>query len=256
MKKLVTRVIPVLLLKNRGLYKGIKFKNHQYIGDPINTVKLFNEKYVDELIIFDIEATKNNTIDFELLKEITSEAFMPMGYGGGIKCIEDVRKLFSIGFEKVLLNTICYNDNYSLARKIVEEFGSQSLVACVDVKKKINRYYCYSNCGKKKEKILLETHINNLLDVGIGELVISDILRDGMMNGYNLPLIKRISENLSIPLIASCGAGSLNDMVEARINGANACSAGSMFVYKGEQRGILINYPEYSKLLEMLGEEK
>ena len=156
MKNLLTRVIPVLLLKNRGLYKGVKFKNHQYLGDPINTVKLFNEKCVNELIIFDIEATKNNKIDFELLQEITSEAFMPMGYGGGIKCIEDVRILFSIGFEKVLLNTVCYEDNYNLAKKIVEEFGTQSLVACIDVKKKINRYVCYSNSGKKKEKLSLE----------------------------------------------------------------------------------------------------
>lgn len=255
MKKLVTRVIPILLLKNRGLYKGVRFKKHQYIGDPINTVKLFNEKYVDELIILDVEATKNNKIDFELLQEIASEAFMPMGYGGGIKCIEDVRRLFSIGFEKVLLNTVCYNDNYSLAKDIAGEFGSQSLVACVDVKKKLRRYVCYSNSGKKKEKIALETHIKNLLAAGIGELVISDISCDGMMNGYNLSLIKNVSENLPIPLVASCGAGSLDNMVDAKENGANACAAGSMFVYKGEHRGILINYPEYSKLLNILGEE-
>ena len=110
MRKLRTRIIPILLLKNKGLYKGINFKKHKYIGDPINTVKLFNDKNVDELVIFDIEATKNNFIDFEFLEQITSEAFMPMGYGGGIKSIDEIRKLFSIGFEKIIINSVCYQD--------------------------------------------------------------------------------------------------------------------------------------------------
>lgn len=254
MRKLRTRIIPILLLKNKGLYKGINFKKHKYIGDPINTVKLFNDKNVDELVIFDIEATKNNFIDFELLGQITSEAFMPMGYGGGIKTIEEIRKLFSIGFEKVIINSAGYKD-YNLIHIAAEEYGSQSIVACVDVKRRFGKYCCYSNSGTKKEKIDLKTHIKNLLNAGIGELIISDIDKDGKMNGYNLDLIEYISSNLKIPLIASCGAGKLVDFIKAKENGAQACAAGSLFVYKGEQRGILINYPKYKDLFEILSEE-
>ena len=254
MKKLRTRIIPVLLLKNRGLYKGVAFRKHQYIGDPINTVKLFNEKNVDELIIFDIEATKNNHIDFELLEQITSEAFMPMGYGGGVNRIEDIRKLFSIGFEKVVINSACYN-NYELIKQAANEYGSQSIVACVDIKKHFSKYNCYSNSGTKKEHIDINQHIRNLIEAGIGELIISDIDKDGKMKGYNLDVIKQVSEEVSVPVVASCGAGNINDFVKAKEYGAHACSAGSMFVYKGQQRGILINYPKYNELLDNLGEE-
>lgn len=254
MRKLRTRIIPILLLKNKGLYKGINFKKHKYIGDPINTVKLFNDKNVDELVIFDIEATKNNFIDFEFLEQITSEAFMPMGYGGGIKSIDEIRKLFSIGFEKIIINSVCYQD-YNLIRIAADEYGSQSIVACVDVKRHFSKYCCYSNSGTKKEKIDLRSHIENLINAGIGELIISDIDKDGKMGGYNLDLIKKISSNLKIPLISSCGAGNLSDLKKAKESGAQACAAGSMFVYKGEQRGILINYPKYKDLFEILSEE-
>jgi len=255
MKKLRTRVIPVLLLKNKGLYKGVKFSKYQYIGDPINTVKLYNEKSVDELVIFDIEATKNGAINFELLEEVTSEAFMPMGYGGGIKSIDDIRTLFSIGFEKVILNSICYKD-YNLIKLASEEYGSQSIVACIDVKKKFGKYICYSNSGRNKERIDVEEHIKNLVNSGIGEIIISSIDNDGIMKGYDLVLINKISKLVNIPLIASCGAGSIDDMKYAKDNGANACAAGSLFVYKGSQRGILINYPKYNDLLEKLGEDE
>lgn len=251
---LKTRVIPVLLMKNRGLYKGIKFKNHQYIGDPINTVRIFNDKEVDELIIFDIEASKSNTqIDFEYLQEVVSEAFMPIGYGGGIRSLEDVEKLFYLGIEKVVLNTSAIL-NIQLVLSIVERFGSQSVIFSLDVKqtffgKKV--FIKSGNINTKHDPLELALKMERL---GVGEILLNDIDRDGVMLGYDIDMIKKISTKLSIPLIICGGAQNLDDFKKAKEAGAHGCAASSMFVFHGPHKAVLISYPTNRILQKALGE--
>lgn len=250
---LKTRVIPVLLIKNRGLYKGVKFKKHTYVGDPINAVKIFNDKEVDELIIFDIEASKKNvSIDFDYLSEVVSEAFMPIGYGGGIKSVEDAQKLFSIGIEKVVLNTSAILD-MKLLSKLVEQFGSQSILVSLDVKKTFFGQKVFIKSGTKKteyDPIELSLHMEKL---GVGEIILNDIDRDGTMQGYNLDMIKKISKKLSIPVIACGGAKGMDDFKKAKEVGAHGCAAGSMFVFYGPHKAVLISYPHYDELEKYLG---
>ena len=252
---LKTRVIPVLLMKNAGLYKGVKFKNHKYVGDPINTVKIFNDKEVDELVIFDIEASKlNKPINFELLENIASEAFMPIAYGGGIKTLDDAQKLFSLGIEKVVLNTSAI-ENFDLIKKLVESYGSQSVVFCLDIKKSFfGKYEAYSYSGSKKVKMLPAELAKKMQDLGIGELIINSIDNDGVMQGYDLAIIKEIANQLTIPVIACGGAGYLEDFNKAKEVGAHGCAAGSMFVYNGIHKAVLISYPKYEKLCELFKE--
>jgi cyclase len=253
--KLTTRVIPTLLLKNNGFYKGIKFKNHKYVGDPINTIKLFNDKECDELVILDITATlENKPPNFELLKDIAGEAFMPMGYGGGLNTIEDIRKVFSLGYEKIVLNTAAI-ENSELIKTAANEYGSQSIVVSVDVKKTIfNDYMIYTTSGSRKKKEYLSEYIGKIIDLGAGEILIANIDKDGCMNGYDLNLIETIAKYSSVPIIASCGARTVDDFVQAKKHGASAVAAVSMFVYQGPHRAVLINYPSYELLLEKLGE--
>ncbi|MDR2407982.1 MAG: AglZ/HisF2 family acetamidino modification protein [Bacteroidales bacterium] len=253
--KLTTRIIPTLLLKNNGLYKGVKFQSHKYIGDPINTIKLFNEKECDELVILDITATlENKNPNFELLKDIASEAFMPMAYGGGLNAIEDIRTVFSLGYEKVILNTAAII-NPNLIKAAAHEYGSQSIVVSVDAKKTVfNDYMIYIKSGTQKVKNYLLEHIKNIISLGAGEILLSNIDKDGCMSGYDLNLVNLVARHSSVPVIASCGAGKLDDFVQAKKNNASAVAAGSMFVYQGPHRAVLINYPPYELLLEKLGE--
>tara|TARA_B110000971_G_C20039698_1_gene516968 strand:- start:3171 stop:3929 length:759 start_codon:yes stop_codon:yes gene_type:complete len=246
---LQTRVIPILLIKDGGLYKGVKFKKHKYVGDPINTVKIFNDKEVDELVIIDISVTKENKeIDFDLIKQIAGEAFIPLAYGGGIRSVDDARKLFSLGIEKVILNTEALN-NPNLINELSTEFGTQSIVFSLDVKKDffgIQRVY--SNCGTIKVKgnpieIAVKMEKN-----GVGEIILNSIDREGIGAGYDLELIKNLSSKLKIPLISQGGAGSINHMVEAKKAGAHALAAGSYFVFQGYLRGVLITYPSAQEL--------
>ncbi|QKF58965.1 AglZ/HisF2 family acetamidino modification protein [Aliarcobacter lanthieri] len=252
---LKTRVIPILLMKNGGLYKGIQFKKHKYVGDPINTVKIFNDKEVDELVIFDIEASKlNKPIDFELLENIASEAFMPIAYGGGIKTLEDVQKLFSLGIEKIVLNTSAI-EKFDLVKKLVSLYGSQSIVFCLDIKKSFfGKYIAYSYSGSKKVKIFPVELAKKMQNLGIGELIINSIDNDGMMKGYDLEIIEKITTQLVIPVIACGGAGNLEDFVKAKSSGAHGCAAGSMFVYNGIHKAVLISYPKYEKLCQLFKE--
>jgi imidazole glycerol-phosphate synthase subunit HisF len=242
-----TRVIPVLLLKDQGIYKGKKFKNHRYIGDPINTVKIFNEKEVDELVILDIQAAKKG-IDLDYVSEIVSEAFMPVAYGGGIDSLELAKDIFKLGIEKIIINSAVYQNDY-LITDIADVHGSQSVVISVDVKKNIlGKYQLYSKSGVKKEKYQLIDHIKNIETRGAGEIIISNIDHDGSLKGYDLDLLELVSKNLDIPVIVSCGAGTISHFEEAKKKGASALAAGSMFVYKGKQQGILINYPREKEL--------
>lgn len=240
---LQTRVIPVLLFKEGGLYKGKKFKNHKYVGDPINTVKIFNEKQVDELVLLDIEASKNNTsINFEWIEEIVSEAFMPVAYGGGIKTVEDARRLFSLGIEKVILNSAAL-ENPLLITELSNEFGSQSIVFSLDIKKDfLGIQRVYSNCGTRKMKGLPLEIAHKMQQLGVGEIILNSIHLEGTKKGYDVTLINELSKRLEIPLIALGGAGNISHMMEAKKAGAHGLAAGSIFVFQGPLDGVLITY--------------
>ncbi len=250
---LKTRIIPVLLIKNRGLYKGIKFQNHKYVGDPINTVKIFNDKEVDEIVILDIETSKlNKEIDFDYIKDVVSEAFMPLAYGGGIKSYEEAKKLINLGVEKIVLNTYAVL-NFDLVRKLADKFGSQSVVFSLDVKTTEHGRKVFIKSGTQ-ETLYDPVELAKIMEeLGVGEIILNNIDRDGTLTGYDLELIKTVSKELKIPLVAAGGAKELEDFKRAKEAGAHACAAGAMFVFYGPHRAVLISYPKYDKLKKLLG---
>ncbi|MBS9442724.1 AglZ/HisF2 family acetamidino modification protein [Photorhabdus heterorhabditis] len=243
------RVIPVLLFNNDGLQKGRIFKNHRYIGDPINAVKIFNNKEVDELVLLDIEASvKNREINFDILKEIASEAFMPLSYGGGIKNIKDIEKIFSIGFEKIILNTSAVN-NPKLIQEASSLFGSQSIVVSIDVKKNfIGKYIIYTKSGTQKCTLNFKEHIRNIENLGAGEIILTSINNEGTKKGFDTILIKEASHFTNIPIVISGGAGSFNHIRDAINSGAQASAIGTMFTFYGPNDGILLTYPNYKEI--------
>jgi cyclase len=246
---LQTRVIPILLLKGKGLVKTVKFNSPKYIGDPFNAVKIFNEKEVDELLVLDIMATKEKREpDFDLIRGIASECFMPLGYGGGIKKINDIKKLFSIGVEKVVINSQAIND-FTLIEEASRIFGDQSIVVCIDVCKNIwGKLLVYDYLTSKPFKIDLITHLKNLQNAGVGEIIINSVDLDGTMKGYDLQCINTLSKELRVPLVICGGAGKIEDFKFARDAGASAVAAGSIFVYHGPHKAVLINYPSHTDL--------
>ena len=235
-----SRVIPVLLLRDKGLYKGIRYRDHQYVGDPINTIKIFNEKYVDELILINISGEPYR--DTGYLKEVISEAFIPITFGGGVVSIEQAERLFYLGVEKITVNTQAVLDRM-FVKNLVKTFGSQSIVFSLDYKKKGWSGYrvCIRN-GSEKTVYTPEAMAKIMEDAGVGEILLNDIDRDGTRQGYNLAMIQRISQSVRVPVIAGCGAGSLEHFKEALAHGADACAAGSYFVYHGVHRAVLISY--------------
>jgi len=250
---LITRIIPVLLMKKRGLYKGIKFKNHKYVGDPINTIRIFNEKEVDEIILLDIEASKRGyEIDFDYLKAVVSESFVPLAYGGGIRTFEDAKKLFKIGVEKVVLNTYAIL-NPKLIEEIANAFGTQSVVFSLDVKKGILDYHAYIKSGTKKIKDNPIKVAKLMESAGAGEIIVNSIDRDGTFLGYDTNIIRLIANSVSVQVVALGGAQNLEDFRKAIESGASACAAGSMFVFDKKHRAVIISYPKYQELKEYLG---
>ncbi len=245
------RVIPCLLLKNKGLYKTIQFKEPRYVGDPINTMRLFNGKEVDEIIILDISASINAVEpDINYLKRLTGECFMPVCYGGGISSLGQIESLYKIGIEKVSFNTALYKKP-DLIQEASKNFGAQSIVASIDVKKKLfGSYSVFIIGGSKDIKSDPVDYAKRVEDLGVGEILINSIDRDGMMNGYDYNLIKKVSAAVSIPVVACGGAGTLTDCVDAVENGASAAAAGSLFVYYGVKKAVLINYPTQHELKE------
>jgi cyclase len=243
------RIIPVLLVDHGKLVKTTKFKNPNYIGDPVNAVKIFNNKEVDEIVLLDISATnEKRDPDYIKIEEICSEAFMPFAYGGGIDSIDQVDHLFKLGIEKVVLNSILAT-NLELVKQISNKYGAQSIIASIDVKKNVfGKYTAYSNSGKIKISKPLKEYLKSILEAGVGEIMINSINRDGTFLGYDFELIELLSGLAEIPLIACGGAKSMEDFLNVIENGASAAAAGSLFVYRGEQRGILINYPKQSDL--------
>lgn len=245
---LKTRVIPCLLLKDLGLVKTVKFGDPKYIGDPINAVKIFNDKEVDELIFLDIVATNEGRgPSFELLSRIASEAFMPFSYGGGLRKIEDVQKIMEIGIEKVIINTYAF-EKPDFIKAVASIFGSQSIAVAIDVKKEKDDYEVFINSGKVNTKKNPLDHAINMEELGAGEIFLNSIDKDGTMQGYDFELIKKVSMAVNIPVICCGGAGKIEDFALAIELGASAVSAGSMFVFHGSNRAVLISYPMLREL--------
>lgn len=246
----IPRVIPVLLLKDEGLVKTVRFRNPKYIGDPLNTVRIFNEKEADELILLNISS---ETIPWELLREIAGECFMPLAYGGGIKTLEDVRSVLKTGIEKVIINSQLYASKDFL-REAIREFGSSSVVASLDVKKSlVGKYELYSGNGRHNTHLDPVLFARELEQWGIGEIIVNSVDREGTGKGYDLKLLKEVSAAVSIPVIISGGAATLEDLGQAiHEGGAAAAAAGSMFVFHGKHRAVLINYPSREELKRVL----
>jgi cyclase len=247
------RVIPVLLIHKSGLVKSKKFKNYQYVGDPINAVKIFNEKEIDEIVILDIDATRENRgPSMQRVKDIAGEAFIPLAYGGGISTVEEIKELFFLGVEKIILNYQAFK-NPSLIREAANLVGSQSVVVSIDVKKNIfGKYKVYIKNGTEDTGFSPEVFAKKAQELGAGEIFLNAIDRDGMYSGYDLELIKKVSGGLAIPLIICGGASSVDDFREAVKEGASAVAAGSLFVFQKPHRAVLISYPSQVVLGEKL----
>ena len=243
------RIIPVLLLEKGGLYKTVKFKNPNYVGDPINAVKIFNEKEADELLLLDFRASADKRkIDFNKITEIASEAFMPMAYGGGVTKLDEAKRVFDCGYEKIVLNSVLFENNL-LVEDIANIYGAQAVVGCMDVKKNFFRKnLVYSHSGKNKTGYTPLEWAAKLEEYGVGEIIINNIDNDGTWEGYNLEVIAEVSAKVKVPVIACGGAGSVDDFRKAVDAGASAVAAGSMFVYQKKGMGVLISFPSSLKL--------
>lgn len=248
------RIIPCLLLHKGGLYKTEKFKKPNYLGDPINAIKIFNEKEVDELIFLDIDVSvENKEPNYNLIDAIASECFMPLCYGGGVKTIEQMRKIYSLGVEKISLSSQAIL-NPNLIKEAALLFGSQSIVLTLDIKKDIwGKNKIFIKNGKKNTKIDPLDFIKKIQNLGAGELVINSIDNDGSMKGYDELFLANARQNTNLPIIALGGCGSLEHIESLFKNtGINAAACGSFFVYQGSLKGILISYPPYAKIQKLL----
>lgn len=251
---LQTRVIPCLLLREESLVKTVKFDKYGYIGDPINTVRIFNELEVDELVFLDITATKENrSPNLNILKEIANECFMPLAYGGGIKTVEDVKNILSIGLEKVVINSHAIADP-GLITKIADAFGSQSIIASIDIKKNFwGKYEVLGTSGTKKTKLNYVEWAQELERLGAGELLITSIDREGTWKGYDVDLVRKITDSVNLPVIANGGAGNIDHIGQVVKQGnASAVALGSMVVYQGQDLGVLVNFPDRQLLKNAL----
>lgn len=241
---LAPRIIPCLLIQNKGLVKTVNFKLPTYIGDPVNAVKIYNEKEVDELVILDIDATAlGREPDYKLIENLASECRMPVCFGGGIKTVEHIINIIKLGVEKVALGSSALS-NDSLIEEASKIAGSQSIVVVLDIKSRFGKYEAYINNGKKKIKKPLFQIIEDIQAQGAGEIIINSIDNDGIMKGYDFKLVDTIYDQVNIPLTILGGAGSI-DHIKQLFTKYNkiAAAAGSLFVYKGKFKAVLINYP-------------
>lgn len=247
---LTTRVIPCLLLRNQGLVKTVKFRDPKYVGDPINAVRIFNDKEVDELLFLDITATVDQKRPpLKMISEIASECFMPLAYGGGIRALNDIREIFSVGVEKACINTYAVEDP-PFVRKAADIFGSQSIVVSIDVKRNLfGTYEVVTRGGRSGTKIDPVRHAVRMEEMGAGEIFLNSVDRDGTQQGFDVELVRMVASAVRIPVIASGGAGTIAHFGEAvKRGGASAVSAGSMFVFHGRHRAVLISYPSQDEL--------
>lgn len=251
------RIIPCLLVHNKGLTKTVKFKDHKYVGDPINAVRIFNEKEVDELMVLDIDATTEKyEPNYKMIENLANECRMPLCYGGGIKTAEQANRIFNLGVEKIAISSIAV-EKPEIITEIAEQVGNQSVIVVLDVKKKLfgSKYEIYTHNATnntKKDPVEMAAYFESL---GAGEIVINSIDNDGVMKGYDLELVNKIREVVSTPMSVLGGAGSL-DHIKALISdqGIIGAAAGSLFVFKGKYRAVLINYPRPNEKLQLIEE--
>jgi imidazole glycerol-phosphate synthase subunit HisF len=244
------RIIPVLLLRGEGLVKGVQFKDYKYIGDPMNAVKIFSNKEVDELLFLDIFATaENRSISVDLVRKIADEAYMPFGVGGGIRTVGEIKSLLAAGAEKISLNTSAV-ENPGLIEEVASFSGSQSVVVSIDVKKNWKGdYQVFTHSGNKPSGLHPIDWAAKVEKHGAGEILLNSIDCDGTMKGYDIKLITDVAKTVNIPVIACGGAGIVNDFADAiHSAGASAAAAGSFFVFHGPKRAVLINVPSESEL--------
>lgn len=246
---LEARIFPTLLIQGKGLVKTTRFQKPRYVGDPLNAVRIFNTKEVDELLVLDIDATRQGRgPDVELVTRISDECFMPLTIGGGIRSVEQARQLLQAGAEKVAINTAGW-DNLSLITSAAHEFGSQCIVASIDARRKWGGYRVCTHAGKRVQKTDPVKHARNLEQAGAGEILINSVDRDGMMNGYDVDLVRSIADAVQVPVIASGGAGAVEHFGEVIRDGhASAATAGSFFLFHGRRRAVLISFPPRNEL--------
>lgn len=246
---MIPRIIPVLLINKGGLYKTVRFKNPKYVGDPVNAIRVFNNKFVDEIIVLDYNATiEKRNPDFGLLEDMASQCFMPLCYGGGIRSTDDISKIIQCGVEKIALNSEAF-ENYRLVEDAAKKFGSSSVVLSVDVRENMfGEYQVVTHSATKATGLRPDLYAKQMEDRGIGEILVNSVNLDGTMKGYDLRLIKLISGVVNVPVIACGGAGDINHLKEVYDAGATAMAAGSMFIFHGKHRGVLINYPDENTL--------
>lgn len=248
------RIIPSLLIHDNGLVKTVNFKNPKYVGDPINAVKIFNEKEVDELAVFDIDATvMNKEPDYVLIEKLATQSRMPLCYGGGVKTVEQAQRIFGLGIEKIALSSAVIQKPELIA-EIADRVGNQSVIVVLDVKKKLlGGYEVYTHNGKKSTGINPLKFIEEAEKLGAGEIIINSIDQDGVMKGYDMNLIDKIREKISLPMTVLGGAGSLDDIGKViNKHGVIGVAAGSLFVFKGVYKAVLINYPKRSEKDELI----
>lgn len=247
------RVMPCLLLSDTGLVKTIRFDKPNYVGDPLNVVNIFNRLDVDELILLDIDASlTGRSPRFDIIEEVASHCTAPLTYGGGIGDVEEIRRIFEIGAEKIVLGSIAARDP-SFITKAADRFGSQAIIVSVDVKKNwLGRYGVYAQHGQRALQAHPVAYAQSVAEHGAGEILLHSIDRDGEMKGYDIDLVRSVADAVNIPVIACGGAGKRQDLAAAVEAGASAAAAGSIFVYQGPERGVLINFPTRAQLRNLL----
>ena len=243
---MIPRVIPVLLLAEGGLVKTVRFQDPRYVGDPINAVRIFNDKQVDELVLLDIRATIEGRPPLETeIEQIAGEAFMPIAYGGGVRDLATATRLIQLGVEKVVINTAAVEAPADVAA-IINRLGSSTIVIAMDARRRRDSWEVVTRSGTRPTGLDVRAHAEAMAKLGAGELFLNSIDRDGLMEGYDLELIRAISGVVDIPVVACGGAGSLDDLAAAvQLGGAAAAAAGSFFVFHGRHRAVLITYPSY-----------
>jgi cyclase len=250
------RLIPCLLVRNGGLVKTRKFANPSYVGDPINAIRIFNDKEVDELMVFDITASREGREpDYALIGQCAGECFMPLGYGGGVRSVDDARRLFALGVEKVSVQTAALDD-LALVSRLADQFGSQSVLISVDVKRNWrNKAVLFAAARGSAVAEDWQAFMVRAVEAGAGEVLLNAVDRDGEMGGMDLSLIQAAAGAVNVPVTAVGGVGSLKDIKAAVAAGASAVGAGAFFVYHGPHRGVLITYPRYDELEGLLGHD-
>lgn len=248
------RIIPCLLLRKTGLVKGEKFAKHVYVGDAINAVRIFNDKGVDELVVLDIEATRDGREpNYEMIEQLASECFMPLAYGGGVTTTAQMEKLFRLGCEKVILTTAAANVP-GLIEEASARFGRQSVVVGIDARKKLlGGYEVLVKAGTEKIATALDDYVAQVTAKGAGEIIIQAVHKDGTLQGYDHELIQRVVKATTVPVVACGGANSAEDLATAIKEGASGASAGAFFVFQGKHRAVLINVPSQADLQRAFG---